>query len=133
MCGPYRWIRTPCSSAASNALPAMWSRRSMTSTRAPCTEARRSAMTAPAKPAPTTRTSGADTWLYRQLGPRAQQQRTDFPGTRGGQGVALTGGDDRALHEDVPLARERVGVLDAGGESELDQEIADPREMLDAG
>src|SRR3984885_7634393 len=59
MCGPYVWIRTPCSSSASCALPATWGRRSITSTRRPKSSARRRAQTEPAKPAPTTIASKA--------------------------------------------------------------------------
>src|ERR1700733_13857436 len=59
MCGPYVWIRTPCSSSASCALPATWGRRSITSTRRPKSSAMRRAQTEPAKPAPTTSASKA--------------------------------------------------------------------------
>src|SRR4051794_38156466 len=41
----------------------------------------------------------------------AEQRGRDFLRTPGGVAVALAGGDDRALHQDVPLARNVLAVV----------------------
>jgi len=42
-----------------------------------------------------------------------QQELAEFARAGRGLRVALMGGHDRALHEDVPFPRERVDVADA--------------------
>ena len=43
-----------------------------------------------------------------------EQQRAELARSRPGLPIALGGGHDAALHEDVPLAREAVDALHAG-------------------
>src|SRR6266576_5770696 len=52
----------------------------------------------------------------------AQEQHAESPSVTGGRKVALVGGHDRALHENVPLSSKCVGVRDTGlGRERLDE------------
>src|SRR3954447_3441256 len=61
-----------------------------------------------------------------------EQHPADLLRALGGLAVALGGGDDRALHEDVPLTGEGLGVVDAGLLGEPAQERPDRLEVADA-
>jgi hypothetical protein len=62
-----------------------------------------------------------------------EQQPAELLGARRGLEVALGRGDDRALHQDVPLTGEAVGVLDARLLGEAGDERADVGEVADRG
>src|SRR5215813_6520373 len=47
--------------------------------------------------------------------------------------IAFAGGDDRALHHDVPDVGERLRILDADFDREVSDEAADVREMHASG
>ena len=61
------------------------------------------------------------------------QQPAELLRAAGRDEVALARRHDRPLHQDVPLAGEVVRVGDAGLRRELDQELADARQLLTAG
>src|SRR6185437_7705937 len=63
----------------------------------------------------------------------AQEEPRDLLCTLRGVRIALAGGDDRALHEDVPFAREIVGIRHIRLGRELPEELADTREVGGAG
>ena len=58
-----------------------------------------------------------------------EQELTEFPGPGGRCRVALMGGHDGALHEDMPLARECIDIANAGPGCQLSDIAADIRQM----
>src|SRR4051794_30633784 len=118
----------------------MWSRRSMTNTRAPRTVARRSATTAPAKPAPTTRTSGADTRPVSAACPPPSTSDACPDQRLAGQPRALQAGAD-LLHRDVArevgramlgldVAREGREAAVVGRAQALDRDVLGREDQL---
>ena len=63
----------------------------------------------------------------------ASSSSAHVAGAGGGLRVALARGDDRALHQDVPLAGEAVGVLDRRPRRRVDQVDADLGQVRDPG
>src|SRR6201989_516760 len=61
-----------------------------------------------------------------------EQQRAELARPRPRLPIALGGGHDAALHEDVPLAREGVGVPHAGLLRQGADEAADLRQLTHA-
>src|SRR3954451_16034154 len=61
-----------------------------------------------------------------------EQQRAELARPRRGLPIALGGGHDAALHEDVPLAREGVGLLYPSLLRQAGDEAADLRELAHA-
>jgi hypothetical protein len=63
------------------------------------------------------------------IGRLIEQQRREPLGTQRGVAVTLAGCDDRSLHQDVPLAGERLRLGDPGSNRQLLEEVADPGEV----
>ena len=61
----------------------------------------------------------------------SEQELADLPGPRRRRDVALMSRHDRALHEDMPFARERIGIADAGRGGELFDIAPDIGQMPD--
>ena len=67
------------------------------------------------------------------LGCEAELQRPTLLGAPRGLAVALAGGDDRALHQDVPLAREASGSATPASRARRLDEAADVGQIRDPG